>query len=144
MHSKCTSQLGRNCLGRTSFGQTWFWLGLAKLGHSPQTQRHTQRHTHGDTHMDTHTWTHTHGHTHMDTHTWTHTDTQTDRETHRRTERQTDGLESTRVKKDKRNNRLTKCSHATSEVWEKKHSVGLGGQERDHERRFCISTSIRL
>ena len=32
----------------------------------------------------------------------------------------------------------------TSEVQEKRHSEGLGRQERDHERRFCIRSLLCL
>ena len=49
----------------------------------------------------------------------------------RQRQRQRQRLESKRprVNEDKRNSRLTKCSHATLEVWEKRHSEGLGRRE---------------
>ena len=49
-----------------------------------------------------------------------------------------------RVNGDERNSRPTKCSHATSEVWEKRHSEDLGRQEHGRGRHLCISTSICL
>ena len=69
-----------------------------------------------------------------------------DRDRRRDRQRQTDRLESKRprVNGDVRNCRLTKGSHMTSEVWEKRHSEGLGRQERDHERRLCIRSLLRL
>ena len=48
------------------------------------------------------------------------------------------------VNADVRNSRPAKGSHATSEVWDKKHSQGLSGQERDHERRLCIRSLLCL
>ena len=69
---------------------------------------------------------------------WTDTDTDTSTDRHR--------LESKRprINGDVRNSRLTKGSHATSEVWEKRHSEGLGRQERDHERRLCMRSLVCL
>ena len=49
-----------------------------------------------------------------------------------------------RVTGDVRNSRLTKGSHVTSEVQEKRHSEGLGRQERDHERRLCTRSLLCL
>ena len=82
--------------------------------------------------------------THRHTDTWTHGHTDTETQRHRHRER--DRLESKRprVNEDKRNSRLRKCSHATSEVWEKRHSEDLGRQEHGRGHRLCISTSIRL
>ena len=69
--------------------------------------------------------------------TSTTTTPQRQRETHRHR------LESKRprVNEDKRNSRLRKCPHATSEVWEKRQSEDLGRQE--HSRVCHLGTKKR-
>ena len=69
-----------------------------------------------------------------------------ERERKRERHRERQRLESKRprVNEDKRNSRLRKCSHATSEVWEKRHSEDLGRQEHGRGRHLCVSTSIGL
>ena len=107
-----------------------------------QTETHTQRQrpTHRDRDRGTHTETET------ETHTETETETNTQRQRQRHRHRHTQRLESKRprVNEDKRNNRLGKCSHAISEVWEKSHSEDLGRQEHGRGRHLCISSSIHL
>ena len=64
----------------------------------------------------------------------------------RQRQRQRQRLESKRprVNEGRGKSRLRKCSHAISEVWEKRHSEDLGRQEHDRGRHLCNSTSVRL
>ena len=98
-----------------------------------QTQKHTTHTTHKHT-QQTHTQTNKHTHTHK----------QTNKQINKHTD--THRLESKRprVNEGRENNRLGKCSHAISDVWEKRHSEDLGRQERDRGRHLCNSSSVRL
>ena len=59
-------------------------------------------------------------------------------------QRHTDLNQNVRASMKIRNSRQRKCSHATSEVWEKRQSEDLGRQEHGRGRHLCISTSIHL